>query len=61
MRESAESAANESEDKAAGAVPAQRIVDSADLLGREKSVWIRHNRELYRLSVTRQGKLILTK
>lgn len=41
--------------------PAGRVVASDELLGREKSVWIRHAGEFYRLSVTKQGKLILTK
>jgi hemin uptake protein HemP len=38
-----------------------RIIDSQDLLQRQGSVWIRHQGELYRLQLTRQGKLILTK
>lgn len=39
----------------------QQIIDSATLLQGARSVTIRHNGEYYRLQVTRQGKLILTK
>lgn len=37
------------------------VLDSAELLRGARSVGIRHNGELYRLQLTRQGKLILTK
>ncbi len=38
-----------------------RTVDSATLLGTNREVRIVHEGETYRLSRTRQGKLILTK
>ncbi len=38
-----------------------RTISSRDLLGGEKLVIIRHEREDYRLQVTATGKLILTK
>jgi hemin uptake protein HemP len=41
--------------------PADRIVESAELFKAERRVWIRHGESLYRLSITRQGKLILGK
>ena len=37
------------------------ILDSASLLQGQQGVLIRHGNEIYRLSRTRQGKLILTK
>jgi len=37
------------------------IVESHDLLGPGGRLEIRHRGEIYRLSITRQGKLILTK
>ena len=40
--------------------PAERIVDSGDLLGPDNDLVIRHEGRLYRLRRTRQGKLILT-
>jgi len=42
----------------AGSVP---IVDSQTLLQGQTCLHIRHQGELYRLQLTRQGKLILTK
>jgi hemin uptake protein HemP len=39
----------------------RRVVDSADLLQGEKAVLIRHDDQMYRLIVTRNGKLILQK
>lgn len=44
---------------ATGAAP--RIVDSAELFGGQSSLLIRHLGGLYRLQITRQGKLIMTK
>lgn len=38
-----------------------RIVTSSDLFGGESEVLIMHNGVLYRLRITRQDKLILTK
>lgn len=37
------------------------VLPSADLLRGQKAVSIQHNGSLYRLQITRQGKLILTK
>jgi hemin uptake protein HemP len=44
----------------AGGGPA-RLVRSEALLGPDRAVWIAHGGETYRLQLTRQGKLILTK
>ena len=41
--------------------PAQRMLESADLLQGQDHVLIRHEGALYRLQTTRLGKLILTK
>jgi hemin uptake protein HemP len=38
-----------------------RTISSRDLLGHDRLVIIRHEREDYRLQVTATGKLILTK
>lgn len=38
-----------------------RQIDSVTLLGPRGEVFIRHHGQLYRLRVTSQGKLILTK
>lgn len=38
-----------------------RTLDSQTLLGPRGEVWIAHQGQLYRLRVTSQGKLILTK
>ena len=37
------------------------VMESARLFGSNRVVVIKHQGELYRLSVTKQGKLILTK
>jgi len=37
------------------------VIDSAYLLAGRKEVYIRHAREMYRLRVTKNGKLILNK
>ena len=36
-------------------------IDSNDLFGGSKEIFIRHGEELYRLTITRNGKLILQK
>ncbi len=38
-----------------------REVRLEDLLGRDRELLIRHGQELYRLRVTRNGRLLLTK
>jgi hemin uptake protein HemP len=38
-----------------------REIPSAELLRGEKEIWIRHGEEIYRLRLTRSGKLILQK
>jgi len=38
-----------------------RQIDSASLLGPRGELFIAHRRQLYRLRITAQGKLILTK
>lgn len=38
-----------------------RVIDSSDLFRGEKMVLIQHHGDLYRLIITRQGKLILNK
>jgi hemin uptake protein HemP len=40
---------------------ALRVVDSQDLMAGQKEIGIRHGQDMYRLSVTRAGKLILRK
>lgn len=40
---------------------APRTLDSQALFGGQTTLFIRHLGELYRLQITRQGKLILTK
>ena len=42
-------------------IPTPRVVDVAILLGEQRELVIRHGDERYRLSLTRNGKLILTK
>ncbi|MFN3302690.1 MAG: hemin uptake protein HemP [Roseateles sp.] len=42
-------------------LPAPRRIDSAALLGARGELLIVHGPQVYRLRVTRQGKLILTK
>lgn len=37
------------------------VLGSADLFAGTREVWIEHNGQLYRLQVTKAGKLILTK
>ena len=38
-----------------------QIVDSKDLLQGRRELWIEHGDEMYRLRLTRAGKLYLTK
>ncbi|MCC9602792.1 hemin uptake protein HemP [Stieleria sp. JC731] len=38
-----------------------RIIDSETILHGEREVWIRHNKEMYRLRLTSSGKLYLSK
>lgn len=40
---------------------ASLVIHSSDIFARGKLVLIEHNREWYRLMITKQGKLILTK
>ncbi len=37
------------------------VIDSQDLFGNKKMIMIQHRGNLYRLMITSQGKLILTK
>ncbi len=48
-------------DADAHAVRAKRRIDSKTLLGDENELIISHGQDEYRLRLTRQGKLILTK
>lgn len=41
--------------------PAEEAIDSREIFGEKRSVWISHGEQLYRLQITQQGKLILTK
>ena len=42
-------------------LPKAPVIDSASLLADRKEIQIRHGGEVYRLRVTRNGKLILNK
>ena len=46
---------------AALAIQTQRIVESRDLFGGGTEVLIAHDGAIYRMKITRQGKLILNK
>jgi len=46
---------------AIGSPAAERVVSTKDLLGGAHRIWIEHAAERYLLTVTRSGKLILTK
>jgi hemin uptake protein HemP len=46
---------------AGGRLPGAFVIDSFVLLAGRKEVQIRHGQEVYRLRVTRNGKLILNK
>ena len=39
----------------------RKVYESRQLLGEDKEIFIRHAGEIYRLRMTRQNKLILTK
>lgn len=39
----------------------KRVIDTADLFGGDSEVIIRHEGTIYRMKITRQGKLILNK
>lgn len=41
--------------------PTPRTIDSAELLEGQRELFIRHGAEIYRLRLTRNGKLILHK
>ena len=41
--------------------PPKRVIRSAELFGEAREIVIRHEGEEYRLRITRNGKLILTK
>lgn len=41
--------------------PGPRIIDSTDLLGPDRTVMIKHAADYYRLTLTRNGKLLLQK
>jgi hemin uptake protein HemP len=41
--------------------PAPKQITSSELLAGQKEVWILHGQEVYRLRLTRSGKLILQK
>ncbi|WP_244487629.1 MULTISPECIES: hemin uptake protein HemP [unclassified Aureimonas] len=49
------------EENPPGGMPSLRIYTAEDLFVGDREVGIRHAGSLYRLSMTRQGKLILTK
>lgn len=53
--------AKEPDSPATPATPPYRLVESSDLLAGDRTVLIRHENELYRLTVTRNGKLLLQK
>jgi hemin uptake protein HemP len=42
-------------------VPVQRVVRLEELLGDDREVLIQHGSEYYRLRLTRNGRLLLTK
>ena len=45
----------------ASAGQADAVIRSEDIFGTKKMVLIQHKNDLYRLMITKQGKLILTK
>lgn len=49
------------EDPAASSAADPKLVQLADLLGSAQSIHIAHGEQVYRLQVTKAGKLILTK
>lgn len=53
--------AGEGDVRRSAAADGRRKLDSAALLGRDNELIIAHGSDEYRLRLTRQGKLILTK
>ena len=49
------------EDKTEPVSQTNRVLDSIELFKGEKRILIRHHGDLYRLMITKQGKLILNK
>jgi hemin uptake protein HemP len=47
--------------RTASPMPSPQVVKAADLLRDQRELFIEHAGERYRLSLTRNGKLILTK
>jgi hemin uptake protein HemP len=41
--------------------PALRVISSTEIFQGAREVWIQHDEKVYRLQVTRNGKLILVK
>lgn len=57
-----ENSASTNDDRAAAFLPPGiRVIESAELMKTDKTVAIRHGDELYRLTITRNGKLLLQK
>jgi len=54
-------ATSRSQDRDARSDGSERIVDTQELFGDAREVQIRHNDSVYRLRITRFGKLILNK
>lgn len=52
---------DESQDLAQAAGEDKLIVRSVDLMKSRREIWIEHGTELYRLRITSNGKLLLTK
>ncbi|MCB1755155.1 MAG: hemin uptake protein HemP [Gammaproteobacteria bacterium] len=46
---------------AVGGIDGLPLLNTADLFGNSSEIKINHRDEIYRLRITRQGKLILTK
>lgn len=51
----------ESDDPTAGSSERPIIIRSEDLLQGHREIWIEHGKEMYRLRLTANGKLYLTK
>lgn len=52
---------NSAPDRPYEAFPADRVIESRALFGERKEVAIEHDGAIYRLKITKQGKLILNK
>lgn len=61
MTELAESTPNPPDRSDSNQSPARAVVRSEDLLQGQREVAIQHGEEIYRLRVTKTGKLILNK